>query len=166
MELRRLSADDLALYLETRAPEIRDLGPGEREAVFRMARRLVDRDLAPRFILAAVHNTVHLLRVPATVSVVEAPPPESLVSPMAETRRLSARRLAESTRDLLREARSARRSNEVRKMRGVLRSIDQGKLRESLGDEGAHLCEEIDHVLLRLAYPVRRGRPRTQRVGA
>lgn len=166
MELRSLSPEELSRYLEGRAPELRELLPAEREAVVRMAERLVDRELAPRFVLTAVQNTIAVLRSAGDVGSASPLPEEIDAEAAAAARRLTARRLADTTRALIREARAARRSNEVKRMRGVLNGVDRGALRQSLGDEGERLCREIDVILDRLMHPVRRGRPRTQRLAA
>ncbi len=161
MELNHLSLAELTLYLDGHLPTIRELRPENRDAVVRMAHRLVQRGLAQRFVLASVNNTVELLRAPERVSLPGAPSPEELSRPAGEPHQMAARRLADTTRSMLTEARAARRSNEVRRMRDVLRGIDRGHLRQSLGEEGDTLCREIEHILARLAAPVRRGRPRT-----
>ncbi|MBI3946525.1 MAG: hypothetical protein HY321_11445 [Armatimonadetes bacterium] len=163
MELRSLSHAELSLYLEARAPEIRKLPPDHRDAIVRMAVRLVGRDVAPRFILAAVDSTARLLQKPVIQTTSRPPLPEAVENPPFEAHRAAARKLAEHTRAAIREAHAARRSNEVRKVRGMLRGIDRGQLCEALGDEGERLCREIDGALARLVWPVRRGRPRSQR---
>ncbi|NLC58804.1 MAG: hypothetical protein GX774_18370 [Armatimonadetes bacterium] len=159
MKQRCLSAPELSLYLETQAPAVGDLGPEDRAAVLRIAQRLAQRGLPLRFILATVRSTIELLRTPPTAA-----PSPTPAEARADERHIAARRLAEHTRATLREARAARRSNEVRRMRCVLRSIDRSRLRDTLGEEGGNLIREIDHTLDRLDTPVRRGRPRSHRL--
>jgi len=164
MELRRLSTTELSQYLEAHVTGLRDLDEGNRDVIVRMAHRLLEREVAPRFILSTIRHTVDLMGAP------EVPPgldrPATIEQTPSGERQTAARRLVDHTRATLREARSARRSNEVRRMRCVLRSIDRGYLREALGDEGERLCGEIDTALSRLMLPVRRGRPRAQRLAA
>ena len=164
MELRRLTLAELSQYLEGRTPGLQDLEPADRDSVVRMARRLAEQGIASRFILSAVRDTVDLMRAPGVPPDLERP--ASVELPPADDRQQAARRLKSYTQATLREARAARRSNEIRHMRGVLRGIDRGHLRETLGDEGESLCREIDTVLSRLSLPVRRGRPRSQRIAA
>lgn len=160
MELSGLSAPELLLYLEAEAPALRELDPHHQEVVVRIAQRLARRGHAPGFILAVVRSTIDLLTASDTVSTAPLPSPAEAA---ADERHAAARRLAEHARAVLREARAARRSNEVRKMRGVLQGIDRSRLQDALGEEGSRLAREIDGTLNRLATPVRRGRPRSRR---
>lgn len=160
MERRSSSEAALVHYLEARAPEIGALAPDHRAAVLRMAERLHNCNVSPRFIVAAVQSTARLLQVPTTETAANVPPAEEIENPPIEARLVAARQLAEYVQAALHQARAARRSNEIRKMRALLRGIHRGLLCESLGEEGQRLCREIDRTLERLSQPVRRARPR------
>ena len=71
-------------------------------------------------------------------------------------------RLAANTRQAIRMARHARRWHEIRKMRNVLLSIDQGYLKRMLGSESDSLNQEIN-ALLRSWAPLVRDRPPASR---
>ncbi|HEX3000264.1 MAG TPA: hypothetical protein VHR86_08525 [Armatimonadota bacterium] len=166
MDLSRMTATELTTYLMGRVPDFPELPEEEREALLRMAMRLAARNLSPRFILASVSDTVSILRQPLGTTENTVTPEVSPAQSEEDRKKKEARRLADQTQAVLREARSARHNNEVKRMRGVLRHIDQYRLRETLGAEGDNFCLEIHSLLERLAQPVRRGRPRTQRAVA
>ena len=164
MELRDLSPEALADYLNSRIRAFSALNDAHREQILQSVREMAGREMPPTFVLSSARSLAREYAEAEEESEqpldadrqrfieTNAVPPEQRIparrQPRSEAKAREREQFSTNVRQLLREARAARQPHERKKMRRMLMGIDQQKLRRALGREGQELSEQIREILL------------------
>ncbi|HEY3283605.1 MAG TPA: hypothetical protein VGN26_15165 [Armatimonadota bacterium] len=162
MELRGRERAELASHFTHSIPGFDCLGQEDQDRLLDMAEGQLEKRLPDVFVWAGVRSTSALLLEMSgsaqDVSVRQfmeqnasslRDAGSARTQPRREVKLRARERLLESTRGLLREARSARQPHERKKMRRTLLGLDQRHLIRVLGREGQELCHQINDYLSR-----------------